>query len=504
MRYLCLLLLLAAGAALAQPAPVALSPDGLRLIAASGKPLVLRGANWGWWNCVEPGDARLMRAQGATTVRIAFWWTKITKPGTDELGGEGLALLDAMCRWAEEAGLWFVLDCHEPPGGCGPAAYVFGGKNLLWRDANYQAQFVRMWGELARRYRHHEHLLAYELMNEPVPPEGYTAAEYRELCLRAIHALRAEDPGRLVVVSGWSWGGVAGLKDEIVLPRPRLLYSFHMYSPGAVTHQGASYPGTTRLGSRWLGNSPERWGAQGDSDWQLLEKAFTVPAGATHGTVMLRSDSNAGTAWFDDVTLTCNGKAVSLGANTTFEAGARDKGWKVERQTAGEFTWDGSEGKGAAGSLRIFGTDSYNAWTGGGFTAAPGAECVLRCRVKTKGATGFTYPAIAWFADTEEPVNRAWLEAQIRPAVRFSRRHHVPLYCGEFGCSQSNPDGTGLRWPRDVGEILNGLGIPWTYWNWRETTGRGSMGVWVKEGGRYVSQEPLAHLLGELWRGDSR
>ena len=495
-----LLLVLTAGLASAEAPTIGISPDGTRLLGPDGNPLVLRGANWGWWGCVEPGDARLMRQQGATFLRVAFLWTKITKPGTDELGGEGLALLDSMCRWADEAGLWFVLDCHEPPGGCNTAPYVFGGKNALWSDAAYQARFVRMWSELTKRYRHHEHLLAYELMNEPCPPDGYAVAEYRKLCLRAIDAIRAEDPQRLVVVSGLGWSSAAQMTDDILMPRPRLIYTFHMYSPGAVSMEGASYPGQTRLASRWIGNSPEDWGATGDGDWQLLEKTLAAPATATHGIVMLRSDGNAGTAWFDEVQLSCAGADVSFGPNASFAAKDQEKGWRVERKTAGEFKWDPAEGHLAPGSLRISGTDSYNAWTSQTeFAARAGATYTLRCWVKTKAASGRTYPSVAWFADTNEPVDHAWLEREMSLARAFGRRHHVPIYCGEFGCSQSNPDGSGLRWPRDIGDTLSRWRIPWTYWNWRETTGRGSMGVWVMDGGHYVPQQPLADLLRQLW-----
>ena len=109
---------------------------------------------------------------------------------------------------------------------------------------------------------------------------------------------------------------------------------------------------------KWLGNSPESWGASGDSDWTLLEKTFEAPVNATHGQIMLRSDSNAGEAWFDDVALTCGGKPVALDAGMGFPVEQRDTGWKVMRETAGEFTWDGAEGKGAPGCLRIKGTDS--------------------------------------------------------------------------------------------------------------------------------------------------
>jgi hypothetical protein len=216
--------------------------------------------------------------------------------------------------------------------------------------------------------------------------------------------------------------------------------------------------------------------------------------------VILRSDTNSGTAWFDDVQLISDGTAVTIGANTAFDAKDHENGWKVERHTAGEFAWDPAEGHLSPGSLRISGTDSYNGWTAqANFAARPGASYTIRCWVKTKAATGSTYPLVAWFADTSEPVDRAWVERTIGSARDFGLRNHVPVYCGEFGHTQNDPDGSGLTWTRDVGETLNRLRIPWTYWNWRETTGPGSMGVWVMKDGHYVPQQPLADLLRKLW-----
>jgi hypothetical protein len=480
---------------------VGLSADGTRLLAADGTPLVLRGVNWGWWGCVESGDAELLRAWGGNLVRISFPYSKLVLPGTDEVGGEGLRLLDAMVEWAEEAGVWFILDCQETPGGNNTAHHCLGGRNALWREAAYQDQLARLWETLAARYRDRTWLLAYELMNEPTPPEDYTMEQYHGLLLRLIDVLRAVDAQRFVVVSGWRWSDVVGLTEALVLPRPRLIYTFHCYTPGQVTHEAGTYPGRSTLEVKWLGNSPEAWGLRGDADWTLLEKVFQAPADATHGQIMLRSDSNTGSAWFDDVSLTCVGQAIDLGPNPDLSPAAREKGWKVMRETAGEFTWDAVEGHDAPGSLCVSGTDSYNAWmTIAEFAVQAGAEYGLRCWVKAKGATGHSYPSVAWFRHREEVTDRAWLEARLRLAVEFSARHRVPVWCGEFGCSQANPDGSGVRWVRDAGELLNRLDIPWTYWNWRETTGRGSMAVWVQQDGRYVTQGPLAEVLQPLLR----
>ena len=479
---------------------------GAGLVDSAGVPLTLRGANWGWWGCVESGDARLMKSMGANLLRIGFFYSRITDPPEgDTLGGEGLALLDAMCRWADEAGLLFVLNCHEPPGGCNTAHWCAGGRNRLWVDEAEQARYLAMWRALVRRYRHHPNLMAYELMNEPAPPPDYPFSAYTDLCLRAIEVIREEDPGRPIVVSGLRWGSPEALTDDLILPRPNLIYTFHFYYPGALTHYRGGdmrYPGRIPVGERWLSNTRENWGAEKDTDWRRLEVAFTPPAEATHGMVMLRSSHNTGTAWFDDVDLRVNDAPVEFSDNVSFDAERRDSGWRVERKTAGDFAWDADEGRIAPGALRISGTDSYNAWVATEqFEVEPGAEYVLSVWVKTRGTTGHSYPAVAWFGVQHERVDRDWLEARLAPALEFRARHGVPIYCGEFGCSQAAPDGSGPRWVQDVAALLDHHDIPWTYWNWRETTGPGSMGVWVKgAGGLYEPQARLLDVLHEAWR----
>lgn len=478
---------------------VGLSADGTRLVGADGKPLVLRGVNWGWWSCVEAGDAELLRAWGGNLIRISFPYYKLVKPGTDEIGGEGLALLDNMVAWAEAARVWYILDCQETPGGCNTAHHCYGGKNALWTEAAYQDQCVAMWQTLATRYRDRKWLLAYELMNEPTPPAQFTMEQYRALLLRNIDVLRAIDPERFIVVSGWGWSDVSRMTDQIVLPRPKLLYTFHCYNPGQVTQEAATYPGPATFEAKWLGNSPENWGASGDTAWTLLEKTFTAPADATHAQVLLRSDNNAGHAWFDDLELLCGTEPVAAVANTSFGPDTRKQAWTILRKTAGDLAWNATEGCAAPGSLHITGTDSYNAWaTEQRFSVRAGATYNIRCKVRTTGATGFSYPSLAWFRESAEPIDRAWLEKRLRLALDFSQRHNVPIWCGEFGCSQSNPDGSGVRWIKDVGDLLNALEIPWTHWNWRETTGRGSMAVWVQNEGRYEMQRPVADMVRQL------
>lgn len=489
------------------------------IVDNTGTPLTLRGVNiLALPGCVESADLLLIRALGGNLVRIAFFYENVTKSDADgqvQLGGEGLKFLDTICRWAEGAKVWFILDCHVPPGGCNPAPWCAGGASALFRDKQNQEKFVTMWAEIARRYRHHKYLLAYELMNEPVLPEGYSIDQYRELCVRAIDAIRSEDPEALIIVSGDNWSSIESLNEKLLLPRHGIIYTFHFYDPEVITYARGlwldgvfstvygyplTYPGKLPKAIRWISNTPENWGATGDTDWHMLEISFTPPSNANYGMVLLRSTNNSGTAWFDDVELLCNGKPVRFAKTTTFDNGAED--WWVERQTAGEFTWDPQEGHIAPGSLRISGTDSYNSFYSRlNFPAKQGAKYTLRCWVKTRNATGHTYPCVAWFHVTEESVDAEWLAKRIKPAIEFREKHNVPVYCGEFGCTPAIPDGSGLRWVSDVATTLNKANIPWTYWVWRETLPPGSMAVWCKEpDGSYILNGSLWEVLSVLWR----
>ena len=59
-------------------------------------------------------------------------------------------------------------------------------------------------------------------------------------------------------------------------------------------------------------------------------------------------------------------------------------------------------------------------------------------------------------------------EIFISPAISFSNRYNVPIWCGEFGAFNDAPDGSSDRWMRDVCRILEQNGIPWIIWTWRK------------------------------------
>lgn len=155
-----------------------------------------------------------------------------------------LAQLDAALPLCERYGLMVVVDLHSPPGGriVGGGGYA-GSDHGLFTDAACQRRFVELWQHIAKRYKDAKPIWAYDLANEPVEgvvPEGL--ADWQELAERAARAIRAIDPSRTIIVEPPQWGSPQGFREFQPLDVPNVVYSVHMYQPGAFTHQGVHGP----------------------------------------------------------------------------------------------------------------------------------------------------------------------------------------------------------------------------------------------------------------------
>ncbi|MGZ3420796.1 MAG: glycoside hydrolase family 5 protein [Polyangiales bacterium] len=165
------------------PAVPRLSVDHDRILDPDGKPIVLRGWNWGNWGTEQPEDAADNAAQGANVVRIPIrWWGDYPKDMNARLDGEGgnmngdrLKELDRTIADATSKHLWVVLfadsNCgqassvHDTVEACGTGS---DGKpaNFMNDDKSREAFFV-LWKFLASRYANTPYIGMYELLPEP-------------------------------------------------------------------------------------------------------------------------------------------------------------------------------------------------------------------------------------------------------------------------------------------------------------------------------------------------
>jgi len=73
--------------------------------------------------------------------------------------------------------------------------------------------------------------------------------------------------------------------------------------------------------------------------------------------------------------------------------------------------------------------------------------------------------ADGWFKGVEL-VDIKYLADKLQPALDFSRKWKVPVWCGEFGAFNNAPDNSSERWVRDVVELFEKNNIPWILWTW--------------------------------------
>jgi hypothetical protein len=165
------------------------------------------------------------------------------------LAGE-LKKLDAALPLCEKYGLQVVIDLHSPPGGKGAGSYT-AANDRLFTDKACQDKLVQVWQLIAKRYRNARAVWGYDLANEPDDVGvNEECDDWQDLAERTAKAVRAVDPDRAIIVEPANWGNPDGLAGFRPVNVPKVVYSVHMYTPHAFTHQGVfgaskpnAYPG---------------------------------------------------------------------------------------------------------------------------------------------------------------------------------------------------------------------------------------------------------------------
>jgi len=189
-------------------------------------------------------DFDIIAAWGCNFVRLPLHyrvWTR--RPG--EYDEAQLVEIDQAVRWGRERGIHIDLCLHTAPG------YCVGGENArrelaagldLWADGPTgeaaRAQFTEQWRMFATRYRGVPgNALSFNLVNEPAEISGQT---YLRSAGPAVAAIRAVDPGRLIICDGTS-GTDGGRRPVPELIPLGVAQSSRGYRPLATSHYHAPW-----------------------------------------------------------------------------------------------------------------------------------------------------------------------------------------------------------------------------------------------------------------------
>ncbi len=234
-------------------------------------------------NYVNEQDIARLAELGYNSIRLPFNYRLLSPQ--DQPGvylEDGFALLDQFIQWCAQYRLYVILDMHCAPGGqnAGNISDSDGEVARLWTDTTNQSRTVDIWKTIAARYANDTTVIGYDLLNEPVLPQGHSATELRNLYMRITNAIRQVDSNHIIFVEG-NWYAT----DFTALTPPwdaNMAYSFHKYwnEPTQASIQSYLNMRQTYGVPLWMGESGEN-----SNHWFAR-------------TVRLLQENNIGWAWW--------------------------------------------------------------------------------------------------------------------------------------------------------------------------------------------------------------
>lgn len=177
-------------------------------------------------------DINALAASGAGVVRIILapkWCESCETFGLDLSDQDYVRQVVAETK---ERGIFVIIALAPQPA---------GPKSRYWHDKRQKAGIVQLWERLATAYKDEPNVIAFDLINEPLPAtirESSKNNVWSAFALQIIAGIRQADPGRTVIFEPAPWGLAKGFASLDPLPVQNAVYSFHFYEPQAITHQG--------------------------------------------------------------------------------------------------------------------------------------------------------------------------------------------------------------------------------------------------------------------------
>ena len=171
-------------------------------------------------------DLNDIKGLGCDVVRLPIRLHSMTNGKPDYiLDPLFLEFLDQTIDIAEDAGIHIIIDNHtfDP---------------VVETKTSIEKPLLKVWPQIARRYKNRSDLIHYEVLNEP---HGISDAAWGRIQGKVIAAIRTEDTSHSIIVGPASWNSYRNLSLMPDYKDPNLIYTFHYCDPFIFTHQGASW-----------------------------------------------------------------------------------------------------------------------------------------------------------------------------------------------------------------------------------------------------------------------
>ena len=205
--------------------------EGNHFLNEAGATVVFQGVNiedpddlerYGHWN---RGLFEAIAARNANVVRRPVHPPRFRRRGAEHY----FELLDQAVLWANELGLYVILDWHS-------IGNLLKGK---FQEAQYdtsEQETLQFWRSAASRYQKVPTVALYELFNEPTfGPKGRLGSsswsDWKRFNEQLIDVIREHNPAAIALVAGFDWAYDLQPVAEAPIARPSVAYVAHPY-PG--------------------------------------------------------------------------------------------------------------------------------------------------------------------------------------------------------------------------------------------------------------------------------
>ena len=181
----------------------------------------------------EEEEFQMMSEWGFTFVRLPMdyrYWSK--QKDWSDMDEKIMRQIDKAIEYGIKYDIHVCLNFHRAPGYtvASPAE-----STDLWTQSEPQEAFARMWAEFARRYKNvPNEYLSFNFVNEP---PDISEKVYAAVIEKAAKAIREQDPNRLLIADGLSWGN----KPSKLIKELGIAQATRGYQPFNLTHYLASW-----------------------------------------------------------------------------------------------------------------------------------------------------------------------------------------------------------------------------------------------------------------------
>lgn len=190
-----------------------------------------------WGYIVRRADLVRLKEAGFDTIRLPVRWSVHTDlEAPFDIDPAMIARVTEIVGWAEEIGLQIIVNVHH--------------YDAMNEDPEtHEPRLEAIWDQLSTHFVNAPETVFFETINEP--HTNMTTARTDALNARLLARLRQKHPDRWIILGTAFWGNLSALEESRPAYDPKVMLTYHDYSPFAFTHQGAGWTDQTETGIEW-------------------------------------------------------------------------------------------------------------------------------------------------------------------------------------------------------------------------------------------------------------